>query len=63
MESSAFIAASKFGLDATAPSAGYIAGYLHNTEDLRKASKVIDKISNGLLKTYVRSEEYAESNS
>jgi len=62
VESSAFIAASKFGLDATVPSAGYIAGYLHNTEDLRKASKVIDMISNSLLKTYERSEEYAESN-
>ena len=63
VECSAFIAASKFGLDATAPSAGYIAGYISNTEDLRKASKVIDKISNGLLKTYERSETYAESNS
>ncbi|MFZ2830760.1 MAG: ArdC-like ssDNA-binding domain-containing protein [Mesotoga infera] len=63
VECSAFIAASKFGIDATAPSAGYIAGYLHNTEDLRKASKVIDKISNELLKTYERSEEYAESGS
>jgi len=62
VESSAFIAASKFGLDATAPSAGYIAGYINKAEDLRKASKVIDKISNGLLKTYVRSEEYAENN-
>ncbi|WP_367363288.1 ArdC family protein [Mesotoga sp.] len=63
VECSAFIAASKFGLDATAPSAGYIAGYLHNTEDLRKVSKVIDKISNGLLNMYERSEEYAESGS
>ena len=63
VECSAFIAASKFGLDATAPSAGYIAGYINNTEDLRKASKVIDKISNSLLKTYERSEEYAESGS
>jgi len=62
IECSAFIAASEFGIDATAPSAGYIAGYLHNTEDLRKVSKVIDKISNGLLRTYERSEEYAESN-
>jgi len=62
IECSAFIAASEFGIDATAPSAGYIAGYLHNTEDLRKVSKVIDKISNELLKTYERSEEYAESN-
>jgi len=61
VESSAFIAASKFGLDATSPSAGYIAGYLHNSEDLRKASKMIDKISNSLLKTYERSEEFAES--
>ena len=62
VECSAFIAASKFGLDATAPSAGYIAGYINNTEELRKASKVIDKISNSLLKTYERSEEFAESN-
>ncbi len=63
IECSAFIAASEFGIDATAPSAGYIAGYLHNTEDLRKVSKVIDKISNGLLNMYERSEEYAESGS
>lgn len=62
VECSAFIAASKFGLDATAPSAGYIAGYISNTEDLRKASRVIDKISNGLLKMYERSEEFAEYN-
>jgi len=62
VECSAFIAASKFGLDATAPSAAYIAGYVNSAVDLRKASKSIDKISTGLLKTYKRSESYAESN-